>query len=173
MAYIQDPITGHWTWVADGTPGSVPNLPSNAAKITTGSDPATTTGSTPTPTPQPTPTPLSPNQLAWQAALNAQQARRKQLFQQYGLLESGAIDPNNRFGAVRQNLSGYGRQLELAKAAAQAQGFTSRHGFQNAPQRLIRYLLGAQSAALSRNFLTGLGNVDAQIAATQASRPNT
>lgn len=121
-----------------------------------------TPGTPPTPTVTPPVAPLTPNQIAWQNAKTAYEARRSQLMNQYGLTKEGKIDPNNTYGSVRQMLTRYGQQLELARQQASSQGL-GHHGLANRQQHLIRYLIGASSNQLGQQFLGQLGDIENRI----------
>lgn len=131
------------------------------------------TGTPPVPiTPvAPPATPLTPNQLAWQNAQNAYAAQKKDVLQTYGITPQGGIDPNNRFGLVRQTLGRYAQQLELARMANQGRGIGHR-GLANRPQRLIRFMLGATSSDQSRRFLASLADIENRVN-TLGPRPTT
>ncbi len=146
-----DPPAGY-TYPATGRSSSPQPVPIAGA----------TTGTPPAPVPQPLTTPLTPQQAAYNSSLQQYQSQRKQLFQQYGLLENGQIDPNNQYGQTRQLLDRYGQQLELARMANAGRGIGT-HGLANQRDKLIRHLLGGASYALTTDFLGKVAGIDFNI----------
>lgn len=160
---------GYMVWVAqDAPPGYV--YPSTGYSSTPTPVPAAGTnpaGTPPAPVPQPIITPLTPQQQAYNSSVQAYQSQRKQLFQQYGLLENGQIDPNNQYGQVRQLLDRYGQQIELARMSNAGRGIGT-HGLSNQRDRLIRHVLGGASAAMTTDFLGKVAGIDLNISKLQA-----
>jgi len=107
-------------------------------------------------------------ELAWQQAQQAAEAKKNSMYHQYGLTNTGQVDPLNQYGQYQQMLQMQGAGLDASRDNAFERGLGGGPGLGNQGERTLRYAnavqgLGFQGSVnqIATDYGLSMGEADA------------